>query len=74
MNIKPEITLTFDIGLEVRHLEVVIDPVHDKVWEPWVFPSSLEQFIEKLEAFLAKIISENFEAHKGLILRECLGK
>ena len=68
MNIESEITLALNICFDVGHLEVIIDPVYNKVWEPWVLTTDLEQFIEKLEALLTKVISKDLEAHQGLIL------
>ena len=46
MNIKAEVALTLNISLEVRHFEVIVDPIHHKVWEPWVFSACLEQLVE----------------------------
>ena len=46
MYIKAKITLTFNISLKVGHLEVVINPVNDEIWEPRVFSASLEKFIK----------------------------
>ena len=48
MNIKSKVTLTLNICLDVSHLEVVVDPVDNKVREPWVLSSNLEQLVEKL--------------------------
>ena len=46
MNIEAEITLTFDVSLKVSHLEVVVHPVNNEIWEPRVFSAGLEEFIE----------------------------
>jgi hypothetical protein len=68
MNIKAEVTLALNVCLKVRHLEVIIDPVDDKVWEPGVLSSSLEKFIKQFKTLLPEIIAEYFETHKCLIL------
>ena len=53
---------------------MIIDPIDNKIREPRIGSSSLEQFIEKLQAFLTKIVSENFETHESIILAEGLCK
>lgn len=63
MNIKSDVTFLLNIRLKVRHLEVIINPVHHKVREPWVFSACLEQFVEELEALLTKVVAEYFETH-----------
>lgn len=74
MNIESEITLTLNISFDVSHFEVIINPVYNEVWEPWVLSANLEQFIEKLETLLTKVIAKDLKAHQSLILRKCLGK
>lgn len=74
MNVESEITLTLDIRLDVRHFEMVVDPVYDEVGEPRVLPTNLEEFIEKLEAFLSKVVAKDFETHQGLVIREGLSE
>ena len=74
MDVKSEITFTFDISLQVCHLEMVINPIHNEIWEPRVFSSSLEKFIKQFEAFLSEVISKDFEAHESLILRKSLSE
>jgi hypothetical protein len=68
MNIEPEVTLTLNIGLQVCHLEVIVHPIYNKVWEPRIFTTCLEKFVEKLEAFLSKVVSKYLETHESLIL------
>ena len=63
VNVKAEIALAFDVCLDVGHFEVIVYPVNNEVWEPWVLPTDLEKFIEKLEALLSEVVAENFEAH-----------
>jgi hypothetical protein len=68
MNIKAEVALALNIGLQVCHLKVVVHPIHNKVWEPRIFAPCLEKFVEKLEAFLSKVVSKYLETHESLIL------
>ena len=63
MNVKSEITLAFNICLQVGHLEMVIDPVHNEVREPRILSSGLEKFVEQLQALLSEVVAEDFEAH-----------
>ena len=63
MNIKSKSALIFNVSLEVGHLKVIVDPVDYEIWEPWVLSSSLEQFIEQLQALLPKIVAKDFETH-----------
>jgi len=74
VNVESKVTLTFNICLQVGHLEMIIDPVHNEVWEPRVLSTSLEQFVEKLQALLPEVIAKDFEAHKRLVLREGLSE
>lgn len=74
MNVEAEIALTLDIGFDVRHLEMVVDPVDHEVREPWVFSTDLEQLVEKLQAFLSEVVAEDLEAHQRLVLTQCLGE
>jgi len=46
MNIETEITLAFNIGFKISHFEMVVNPIHYKVWEPRIFSAGLEKFIE----------------------------
>ena len=68
MNIKAKVALALDIGLQVCHLEMVVYPIHNKVWEPRIFATCLEKFVKKLEAFLSKVVSKYLETHQCLIL------
>jgi len=74
MNVESEVALAFDICLQVGHLKMIVYPIDNEVWEPRIFSSGLEQFVEEFEAFLAEVISEDFEAHQSLILRQSLGE
>jgi hypothetical protein len=74
MDVKSEITFTFDISLQVCHLEMVINPIHNEIWEPRVFSTGLEKFVKQFEAFLSEVISKDFEAHESLILRKSLSE
>ena len=74
MNIESQVAFALDISLEVSHFEVIVYPVDNEVWEPWVFSSCLEKFVEKFKAFLPEVISKYFETHKRLILRKSLSE
>ena len=74
MDVEAEVTLTLDVGLNVRHLEVVVDPVDNEVREPGVLPADLEKFVEELEALLSEVVAEDFETHQSLVLGEGLGE
>ena len=74
MNVESEVTLALNICLQVGHLEMIVNPVDNEVWEPRILSSGLEQFVEQFEAFLPEVISEDFEAHQCLILRQSLGE
>ena len=74
MNIKSEVVFTFNICFQVGHLKVVVDPVDHEIGEPGVLSSNLEKLVEELEALLAEVVSEDFEAHESLVLGEGLGE
>jgi hypothetical protein len=74
VNIKSDITFLLNVGFEVCHLEVIVHPVYYKVREPWVFSTSLKQFIEELQALLTKIVAEYFETHQSLVLAQGLSE
>ena len=72
MNVDSEIGLRLNIRFQVGHLEVIIHPVHHKIWEPRISPLALEQAAKQLQAVLAKVVSKHLEAHQVLILCQCL--
>ena len=74
MDVETEVTLALNISLDVCHLVMIVDPVDNKVWEPRILSTDLEKFIEKLEALLSKVVTENFETHQRLVLRKGLSK
>lgn len=74
MNVESEVILTFNIGLKVCHFEMVIYPIDNEIWEPWILSASLEEFIEQLEALLSKVIAKYLETHQCLVLWESLSK
>jgi hypothetical protein len=74
MNVKTDVSLCFNIGLKVCHIKVVINPVHHKVWEPWVLSTSLKELIEQFKTLLSKVVSEYLETHEGLVLAQSLSK
>jgi len=74
MDFEAHVTLGFYIGFKISHLKMVIDPIDNKIRKPRIGSASLEQFVEKLQTFLAKVVCKNFEAHEGIILAEGLGK
>jgi len=46
MNIKAKVTLTLDVGLQVGHFKVIIYPVYDKIREPRILTTNLEELIK----------------------------
>jgi hypothetical protein len=74
MDVEAEIAFALDVRLDVRHLEVIVDPINYEVGEPRILPANLEQLIKELEAFLSKVVPEYFETHECLILRKGLGE
>lgn len=74
VDVETKVALTLNVRLNVGHLEVVIDPVDNEVWEPRIFSTNLEQFVEELQAFLSKVVTKNLETHESLILRKCLSE
>jgi len=53
---------------------VVVDPVNYKVREPRIGSTGLEQLIEELETVLAKVVPEDLETHKRLVLGQGLSE
>ena len=74
VNVNSQVALVFNARLQVRHLVVVVNPVHHEVWEPRVLSLCLEQLVEQSKTFLAKFISEDFERHQGLVVEQRLGE
>ena len=74
MDVEVELALCLDVSLQVGHFEVIVDPVDDEVGEPGVRAARLEQFIEKLQAFLSEVVAEYFETHEVCVLREGLSE
>lgn len=72
MNIDAEIGFFFDISLKIGHLEVIVDPVDDKVGEPGVLALTLKQPAEQLERVLSKVISKYLKAHECLVVCQTL--
>jgi hypothetical protein len=68
MNVESEVILTFNIGFKVGHFEVVIYPIDDEIWEPWILSASLEELVEQLETFLSKVVAKYLETHQCLVL------
>lgn len=73
-NIDSEVSFIFDVCLEVSHFKVVVHPVNNEVREPGILTLALEQPAEQFKAVLPEVISEHFEAHEGVVLREGLGE
>ena len=46
MYFKSEIAFTLNIGLEVSHLKVIIDPINNEIGKPWILSTGLEEFVE----------------------------
>ena len=74
MDFEPHITFSLNISFQVSHLKVIINPVDDKIREPRIGSTSLEEFVEKLETFLAEVVSKNLETHERIILAEGLSE
>ena len=72
--VDTKVGLLLDVGLQVGHLEVIIDPVDYEVGEPWGLSWCLEKLLKKLQTLLAEVISENFETHQSRIMEETLSK
>ena len=53
---------------------MVVHPVNYEVREPRIGSAGLEQLIEELEAVLAKVVAEDLETHKRLVLGQSLSK
>ena len=67
-----KVGLLLDVGLQVGHLEVIIDPVDYEVGEPWGLSWCLEKLIKQLQTLLAEVISENFETHQCRVVEQTL--
>ena len=74
VNIEVVVVLSFDVGLEVSHLKVVVDPVNHEIREPRIGSTSLEEFIEQLEAVLSEVVTKYFETHQSLVLGKGLSE
>jgi hypothetical protein len=74
INIDAQICLIFNIGFQVGHFEMVVDPVDYEVGEPRILSLALKKATEKLEALLAEVVTENFKGHEGLITCERLSE
>lgn len=74
MDFEPHITFSLNVSFQISHLEMVINPVDDEIREPGISSASLEEFVEKLERFLAEVVSKNLETHERIILAEGLSE
>ena len=72
MDVNAQVSLLFNVSLQVRHLKVVVDPVDDKVREPGVLTFALEQAAEQFQTVLAEMVAKDFERHQSLVVRERL--
>ena len=46
MNVEAEVAFTLDVCLQIGHLKVIVNPIDNEIWEPRIFSSGLEQFVE----------------------------
>lgn len=72
-DVDAEVGFRLDIGLQVRHFEVVIHPVDYEVGE-WVFSVAVKQLAEQFETLLAEIVAEEFVGQQGLVLNKRLSQ
>jgi len=74
MNIDFKISFLFNSGLKVSHLEMIVNPIHNEVWEPSFWTAiidvtlALKKTAEQFKTFLAEVISENLERHQPLVV------
>lgn len=61
IDVDAEVSLLFNVGFQVRHLEVIVHPVDNEVRKPWVLALALEKTTEQFEAVLAEMVSKNLE-------------
>lgn len=61
IDINAQVTLILNVGLQVSHLIVIINPVDYEVREPWILSLCLEQFIEQFKRLLAKVVPKYLE-------------
>ena len=61
MNVNSKFGLLLNVSFQVSHLEVIINPVNNKIWKPGVLAFRFEETAEQLEAVLAEVVSENLE-------------
>lgn len=72
VDVNAEVGLLLDVGLEVGHLEVVVDPVDHEVGEPGGLSRGLEQLIEELQTLLPEVVPEHFETHQCRVVEQTL--
>ena len=74
MDVDSKLSFLLNIGFEVRHFEVVVNPVNNEIRKPGVLALRLKQPAEELEAVLAEIVSEYLKGHERLVLCEGLSE
>lgn len=74
MNINTQVCLLLNVCFQIGHLEVVVNPVDHEVGEPWVLTFALEQAAEQFQTVLTEMVTEDFERHQRLIVRQRLRK
>ena len=74
VDVDAEVGLLLDVGLEVGHLEVVVDPVDNEVGEPGGLSWRLEQLVEQLQALLSEVVPENLHTHEGRVVEQTLSQ
>lgn len=74
MDVDSKLCFLLNIGFEVRHFEVVVNPVNNEIRKPGVLALRLKQPAEELEAVLAEIVSEYLKGHERLVLCEGLSE
>lgn len=64
VDIDAKVCLVLNVCFEVRHLKVIVYPVHNEVGEPRGLARGLEQLVEELQAFLTEVVTEYFKTHE----------
>ena len=72
MDIDAKVCLVLNVCFEVRHLKVIVYPVHNEVGEPRGLARGLEQLVEELQAFLTEVVTEYFKTHECWVMEETL--
>lgn len=74
MDVNAKFGLLLNVSFQVSHLEVIVNPVNNKIWKPGVLAFRFKEAAEQLEAVLAEVVSEYLERHQCLVLCEGLSE